>query len=127
MNAAVEEHPILDQTSSPPLQTPPERLVSLDAYRGAIMLLMASAGLGIPQIARNFPDSALWRFLGYQTEHVPWTGWALWDLIQPAFMFMVGVALPWSIANRSARGQTFGVMFGHALWRGIFLVLLSIF
>jgi len=48
-------------------------------------------------------------------------------LIQPAFMFMVGVALPWSVANRQSRGQTFGPLFGHALWRAMLLVLLAVF
>jgi hypothetical protein len=104
-----------------------ERLVSLDAYRGAIMLLMASSGLGLAQVARQFPDSGLWQFLAHQTDHAPWAGMRLWDIIQPAFMFMVGVALPWSVANRRARGQSFGRIFGHALWRALILVLLAVF
>lgn len=104
-----------------------ERLVSLDAFRGAIMLLMASSGLGLAQVARQFPESGLWQFLGHQTEHAQWAGFTLWDVIQPAFMFMVGVALPWSVANRRGRGQSFGRMFGHALWRALVLVLLAVF
>ncbi len=104
-----------------------ERLVSLDAYRGAIMLLMASSGLGLAQVARQFPDSGLWQFLAHQTDHAPWAGMRLWDIIQPAFMFMVGVALPWSVANRRTRGQSFGRLFGHALWRALILVLLAVF
>lgn len=104
-----------------------ERLVSLDAYRGAIMLLMASSGFGIPQIAKNFPDSAVWKFLGFEFEHAAWTGCTLWDLIQPAFMFMVGVALPWSVANRQARDQSVGRMFSHAIRRALLLVLLAVF
>jgi heparan-alpha-glucosaminide N-acetyltransferase len=106
---------------------PPARLLSLDAYRGAIMLLMASGGLAFSQVAKSFPNNPVWQFLGRQTDHVPWTGCVLWDLIQPAFMFMVGVALPWSIANRRARGESFGRMFLHALWRALFLVLLAVF
>ena len=105
----------------------PQRLVSLDAYRGAIMLLMASSGLGLGEVAKQFPDSALWQFLKYQTDHAPWAGATLWDMIQPAFMFMVGVALPWSLANRLAAGQSFRRMFGHALWRALVLVLLAVF
>ena len=104
-----------------------KRLVSLDAFRGAIMLLMASSALGIPQVAENFPGSRIWEFLAYQTEHVAWAGCALWDLIQPAFMFMVGVALPWSVANRRARGEPFGRMFGHAVWRSVALIALAVF
>jgi predicted acyltransferase len=104
-----------------------ERLTSLDAFRGAIMLLMASSGFGFPQIAKNFPESSTWQFIGIQTEHAPWSGCTLWDLIQPAFMFMVGVALPWSVANRQARGDSFGSMLGHALWRSFLLILLAVF
>jgi len=104
-----------------------ERLVSLDAYRGAIMLMMASGGLGLAQVARQFPDSGLWQFIAHQTEHALWAGFTLWDIIQPAFMFMVGVALPFSLANRRARGQGFIRMFAHALWRALVLVLLAVF
>lgn len=105
----------------------PARIVSLDAFRGVVMLLMASAGLGLAEIATHFPDSSAWRFVGGQCDHVAWRGCVLWDLIQPAFMFMVGVALPWSIANRLARGESFGRMFGHALWRALLLVGLAVF
>lgn len=105
----------------------PGRLVSLDAYRGAIMLMMASSGLGLAQVARLHSDSGLWRFIGHQVEHAQWAGFTLWDIIQPAFMFMVGVALPWSLANRRARGQSFRSMLTHALWRALVLVLLAVF
>jgi len=105
----------------------PERLMALDAYRGFVMLLMISAGLYISRVAKSFPDSAVWQFFAYQTDHAPWRGCTLWDLIQPSFMFMVGVALPFSIANRRAAGQQFSRLFWHALWRGFALVLLGVF
>jgi len=105
----------------------PQRLVSLDAYRGAIMLMMASAGLGAAQIARQYPDSSVWQWLAHHTEHAEWAGFTVWDVIQPAFMFMVGVALPFSIASRRARGHRRRRMFAHALWRSLILVLLAVF
>jgi heparan-alpha-glucosaminide N-acetyltransferase len=105
----------------------PPRLTSLDAFRGAIMLLMASSGLGIPQIAKTFPDSPIWAFLGRHCEHATWSGCTLWDLIQPAFMFMVGVALPWSLANRRARGESSRSLVLHALARSAALIGLAIF
>ena len=42
-------------------------------------------------------------------------------------MFMVGVALPWSLASRTARGQHFGPLLVHAFWRSLVLVLLAVF
>src|SRR5207247_5640015 len=41
--------------------------------------------------------------------------------------FLVGVALPFSIASRLAKGQAFGQMLGHAVWRSILLILLGVF
>ena len=74
----------------------PARLVSLDAYRGAIMLFMASGGLALPAVAKFFPADPLWRFLAFNTDHVPWAGrHSLWDLIQPSFLFMFCVAMPY--------------------------------
>jgi heparan-alpha-glucosaminide N-acetyltransferase len=44
------------EASAPlPADSPKPRLISLDAFRGAIMLLMASSALGIPAIAKNYP------------------------------------------------------------------------
>jgi heparan-alpha-glucosaminide N-acetyltransferase len=116
--------------------TLPARLVSLDAYRGLTMLAMASGGLGLHRVAENLheqaakanlPDSSLWQAIGYQFEHVPWVGCSLWDLIQPSFMFMVGVAMAYSGASRQAHGQSYGHMLRHAFVRAIVLVLLGIF
>ena len=107
--------------------TPPDRLVSLDAYRGLTMLAMASGGLSLYQVHKNFPDSPFWETVGYHFEHVEWIGCAAWDLIQPSFMFMVGVAMAYSCASRQAHGQSYGRMFAHAVVRSIVLVLLGIF
>ena len=150
------------ETPSVPAAAPtPSRLVSLDAYRGFIMLVMASSGLAfartnnllematlaagtVGQVASSggpldalgglfpnridvLPASRLWAFLGYQFEHVPWIGCSFWDLIQPSFMFMVGVALPYSFASRQARGESFGRMIRHALFRAGILILLAVF
>jgi predicted acyltransferase len=91
------------------------------------MLLMASGGLGLVQATRGLDPGSPWKSIGQQVEHTEWAGATLWDFIQPAFMFMVGVALPWSLASRSARGQNFGVQLAHALWRSPVLVLLAVF
>lgn len=106
--------------------SPNQRLVSLDAFRGFIMLLMASSGFGLVQVAKAHPDSTLWQSIAYQVSHVEWVGCALWDLIQPAFMFMVGVAVPLSLMRRREDGQGFFSRFFHALWRSALLVLLGV-
>ena len=60
------------------------------------------------------------------TRYDMWKG-AFWELIQPAFMFMVGVAMPFSYARREAVGHSPTRRFLHALWRGFVLVLLGVF
>lgn len=118
--------PIPSQPSSNEL-TGTTRLTSLDAYRGFVMLLMASEGLGIAAYAQNAHAGEFWQFLARQTDHVQWRGCALWDLIQPSFTFIVGVAMPFSLAKRRAQGQNFGRLLSHAIIRSIILVALGIF
>lgn len=103
------------------------RVASVDAYRGFVMLLMASEGLRLASVAEHYPDNAIWQGIAFHTEHVSWVGCSLWDLIQPSFSFLVGVALPFSLASRAARGQSFAKMFLHALWRSLLLIALGIF
>lgn len=111
---------------------PPQRLASLDIYRGFIMLCMVSGGLGFTQVVRNMiaqgiEPTRLWLELARQTDHAAWEGGVFWDFIQPAFMFMVGVSMAFSNANRRARGQSYARLFGHAVIRAIFLIALGIF
>ena len=99
----------------------------MDAYRGFVMVLMAAEVLQFHRLAEAFPNSVIWRFLAYHQSHVEWAGCSLHDLIQPSFSFLVGVALPYSIASRVALGQSFGTQFSHALRRSLILILLGIF
>lgn len=105
----------------------PGRLRSLDAYRGFVMFLMMAEVLRLSRVASGVPDSSFWAFLAYHQSHVEWIGCSLHDLIQPSFSFLVGVALPFSIASRIGRGQTHGKMLLHAGWRAVALVLLGVF
>ncbi len=105
----------------------PRRLESIDVYRGFVMLLMMAEVLQLGAVARAFPESRLAAFLAHHQSHVGWEGCSLHDLIQPSFSFLVGVALPFSLAARAARGQSTRAMAGHALWRAAVLVALGIF
>jgi predicted acyltransferase len=153
---APEERKLLAERAKP---RDPGRLVSLDAYRGFIMFVLAASGFGIAAFAAIDPNSPvweksdydLWQKIAFHFEHPDWRsnfvpsflhndaapdadrseflkfGVSFWDLIQPAFMFMVGVAMPFSYARRAATGQAAGSRLGHALWRAIVLVLLGVF
>jgi heparan-alpha-glucosaminide N-acetyltransferase len=92
-----------------------------------VMLLMMGEVLRFGAVSSALPDSGFWSFLAHHQEHVDWIGCSLHDLIQPSFSFLVGVALPFSIANRAARGQGGFGMTLHAFWRAMLLILLGIF
>ena len=52
---------------------------------------------------------------------------SLHDTIQPGFTFLVGVALPYSIASRIRKGESFRRQLFHAIWRSFLLVILGFF
>ena len=85
------------------------------------MLLLVSQGFGLASLAA-YPDFA---WIARQVEHAEWTGITCWDLIQPAFTFMVGVAMPFALERRRAQGATFTDLARHVCWRAMVLVLLS--
>ena len=103
------------------------RNVAIDAYRGFVMLLMMAEVLQFSRISEAFPGSWFWKILAFNQTHAEWAGCSLHDLIQPGFSFLVGVALPYSIASRLAKGATFGRLLGHAMWRALLLIALGIF
>jgi heparan-alpha-glucosaminide N-acetyltransferase len=105
----------------------PTRLTSLDAYRGFVMFLMMAEVLRLAQVAAALPGNAVWAFLAFHQTHAPWAGCSLHDLIQPSFSFMVGVAVPYSIASRVGQGQSRAAMIGHSWRRAFILVVLGIF
>ena len=119
------------RAASPPPNPPPTpapRLASLDAYRGFVMfLMMAGLTMSFVSVSRALPNNPLWAFLAHHQSHALWLGCSLHDLIQPSFSFIVGVALPFSIAARKARGQTMGRLTLHAAWRSLLLIALGIF
>ncbi len=103
------------------------RLISVDAYRGFVMLLMMAEGLSLKTVAEKLPNSFLWGILGFNQDHVAWAGCSLHDMIQPSFSFLVGLALPFSIAGRVAKGDKFPALLKHAIVRSAILIALGIF
>jgi predicted acyltransferase len=102
------------------------RLASLDAYRGLVMLLMMGEVLRFCEVAVARTGSAFWAFLCHHQSHVAWVGGSLHDMIQPSFSFLVGVALPFSLAARSQAGQSRQRLIAHAFWRAFILIALGV-
>lgn len=105
-----------------------KRLLSLDAYRGLTMFFLVAGGAGVFRALRDplFADSFLGPLL-VQFSHHEWNGLYFWDLIQPFFMFIVGVAMPFAFAKRITRGDTSLQRFKHVLYRSFMLFFLGVF
>jgi predicted acyltransferase len=98
-----------------------QRFLPLDAYRGLIMILLISDGFGVSHL----PDRGIYHFIAHQFEHKPWGGVVFYDLIMPAFLFMVGVAMPFAFARRAAQGADRRQTTRHVLIRSLRLILIS--
>ncbi|MGC4016661.1 MAG: DUF5009 domain-containing protein [Luteolibacter sp.] len=88
-----------------PADTKPPRLLSLDALRGFDMLWIIGAETIVHAAAkwRGTPWLETW---ATQLSHVRWDGLRAYDLIFPMFMFLSGVAIPFSFESRLARGDS---------------------
>ena len=84
----------------------PERLVALDALRGATMALMVMVNNG------GGPKSYA------PLNHAAWNGWTITDTVFPAFLWMVGLSITLSLGKRIAAGvprnQLLGPIFRRA-------------
>lgn len=96
---------------------PSKRLLSLDFMRGFIMVLLALESTGLYEhlfeaSKGNFLNSFFLQFF-----HHPWNGLRFWDLIQPGFMYMAGVAMAYSLHKQMEAGTSWRQSFKKILKR----------
>ena len=114
-----------ERTSKPDVPRPiDDRLISLDALRGFDMFWIMG-GVPILDAVADLTDWTWLKWLGGQMEHPKWHGFALYDLIFPLFLFIAGVAMPFSFEKRLARGDSKSTLARHVIVRGLLLVLLG--
>lgn len=109
--------------------SPPTRVIAVDVLRGLVIFMLIpdlSGGFSFHKMAALYPDNAVWGWLGQQFHHVPWSGAVLWDFVMPVFIFLVGVAIPYSYQNRRAHGDSHGQLLVHAIIRAVALCLLGL-
>ena len=103
-----------------------ERLLSLDFYRGLTMfLLIAEFSHLFSYMTSPELEGTIIHAVGLQFHHVKWEGLRFWDLIQPFFMFIVGVAMPLSFTKRRAKGDSESQIRKHVFKRAFLLLLLG--
>jgi predicted acyltransferase len=97
------------------MESKPIRLLSLDAFRG-----LTIAGM----ILVNNPGS--WSNIFPPLRHANWHGCTPTDLVFPFFLFIVGVALPFSMAKRYASDASPWSVLAHVVSRTLTLFLLGL-
>ena len=80
------------------------RLLSLDFLRGFIMVLLAMESTGLYGYLYDNTEGSTFHAFVTQFTHHPWHGLRFWDLVQPAFMFMAGTAMAFSLSKQWAGG-----------------------
>ncbi len=101
-----------------------ERLLSLDALRGFDMVWIAGAD-SLGRALADIGGGPVTRALAGQLEHVPWAGIHFYDLIFPLFVFLMGVAIPFSLSRQAeVAGRPAAVR--RIVRRAVLLVVLGI-
>ncbi|MBE9115367.1 DUF1624 domain-containing protein [Lusitaniella coriacea LEGE 07157] len=99
-------------SSSTPLS---QRLTSLDVFRG-----MAIAGM----ILANTPGS--WSHVYPPLLHAEWNGFTPTDLVFPAFLFIAGVAMAFSLSKYTQENKPTAKVYGRILRRCALLFALGV-
>ncbi|HEX6314531.1 MAG TPA: heparan-alpha-glucosaminide N-acetyltransferase domain-containing protein [Gemmatimonadaceae bacterium] len=94
------------------LATGPNRLLSLDVFRGVTV-----AGM----LLVNQPGD--WSAIYPPLAHAPWNGWTPTDLIFPFFLFIVGVTTHLSLSARRRRGDSQPAIVAQVVRRSAIIVL----
>ena len=81
------------------------RLLSLDALRGFDMLWIIGGSSIITALA-NYTNAGWLKAIGEQMEHVKWNGFHFYDLIFPLFMFISGIAIPYSVKSALSKNPS---------------------
>jgi predicted acyltransferase len=103
---------------------PSQRIVSVDALRGFDMFWIVGGGPLMMAFCKLFRNP-LPPWLDRQFDHVEWEGFVGWDLIMPLFLFIVGVAMPFSVGKRVERGDSRGSIYRKVVYRVVVLWILG--
>lgn len=97
-------------------QSPSSRLISLDAFRGAIMALM---------VLVNDPGDGAHSYAPLQ--HAEWNGWTITDVVFPSFLWIIGVSITLSFQKRLESGVPRSQLLATAARRAAILFALGLF
>ncbi len=115
----------IDKSSGSLAQPLTGRVTSVDFFRGLTMFFLVGESTRLYSHFESAEDNGVLQFLGTVFSHHEWHGLHPWDLVQPFFMFIVGVAIPFAVANRLKKGDSEQTIFLHALKRSFLLLFIG--
>ena len=115
----------MDKILKDPASVMAERVTSVDFFRGVTMFLLIGESTRLFGQINSIEGSSIMKFIGTQLSHHEWHGLHFWDLIQPFFMFIVGVAIPFAVVNRIKKGDSWRQILHHAFKRSFLLLFLG--
>lgn len=104
---------------------PQQRLYSLDALRGFDMFWIMGAEEIVHSLSKA-TGSGFWQTISEELTHPAWNGFHFYDLIFPLFLFIAGVATPYSVGRELEKGKSRSQLVWRVVKRGLILVLLGI-
>ena len=99
------------------------RLASLDFFRGFVMFLLIAEFAHLFDVFMESGNEQITALSSFLFHHAKWEGLHFWDLVQPFFMFIVGVSIPLSYRNRKKKGASENEIRNHAFRRAFLLLL----
>lgn len=103
------------------------RLLSLDLFRGVTMFLLVAESTRLYSHFNNYTtEGTLAHSLAQQFQHHEWNGLYFWDLVQPFFMFIVGVAMVYSLNKRVKQSSDWSKTNRHIIQRCLILLFLGV-
>jgi len=102
-----------------------DRLFSLDALRGFDMFWIMGAE-EIFHALFKVTGSPVWGTMSEELTHPAWNGFHFYDLIFPLFLFIAGVATPYSVGKQLEKGVSKKQLVWRVVKRGLILVLLGL-
>ncbi|MGA2532418.1 MAG: DUF5009 domain-containing protein [Candidatus Aminicenantales bacterium] len=103
---------------------PKARLLSLDTLRGFDMFWIIGGDAFFLALAKvtGWGWARQWAI---QLDHVEWQGFHFYDLIFPLFMFISGVAIPYSLLAKAGEGEEKRALYLRIVRRALLLVVLG--
>ena len=101
-----------------------DRILSVDVLRGFDMIWI----IGVKKICKGLDDACdtpLTNWIFSQLDHAEWYGFTFYDIIMPLFLYVVGIAMVYSMRKRLSTNPSKPALWKHIAIRFVLLWILG--